>query len=151
WAAGGLQAAQQRRPGANERLNIGIIGAGGQGGGNLGDVAATENIVALCDVDDRRAAQSYQRHPRATRYSDFRVMLEKQKDIAAVVVTPPDHMHAIASITAMRMGKHCYCEKPLTHDVWEARQMKDVATKHRVATQMGNQGTSRNNFRRAVE
>ena len=97
-------------------------------------------------------AESFNRFPKATKYADFRVMLDKQgKEIDAVVVSTPDHTHAFASITAMRMGKHCYCEKPLTHDVWEARQMRIVAAKHKVATQMGNQGTSDGGLRTAVE
>jgi predicted dehydrogenase len=153
WIASGFEAegAQQRRPGPNDRLNIGIIGAGGQGGGNLGNVARSENIVALCDVDERRAANAYKNHPKAARYNDFRVMLDKQRDLDAVVVSTPDHQHAIASILAMNRGKHVYCEKPLTHDVWEARQMRLVAAKNRVATQMGNMGTANNTFRTAVE
>jgi predicted dehydrogenase len=153
WVASGFEAegAQQRRPGPNDRLNIGIIGAGGQGGGNLGAVARTENIVALCDVDDRRAARAYKDHPKATRYSDFRVMLEKQKNLDAVVVSTPDNTHAVAAIMAMNLGKHVYCEKPLTHDIYEARQMRLVAAKRRVATQMGNQGTSNDTFRAGVE
>src|SRR5438132_7641506 len=151
WAAGGVEGAQQRRPGPNERLNIAIIGAGGQGGGNLRNVDITENIVALCDVDEVRAAGRFKRHPKATRYNDFRVMLEKQKDIDAVVVSTPDHTHAVASIMAMRMGKHCYCEKPLTHSVHEARLMREVAAKHRVATQMGNHGTADSRLRTGVE
>ncbi|MCI0464003.1 MAG: Gfo/Idh/MocA family oxidoreductase [Gemmataceae bacterium] len=152
WVASGheLEGAA-RQPGPNDRLNVAIIGAGGQGGGNLGQIARTENIVALCDVDDRRAANAYKQHPKAARYHDFRVMLDKQRNIDAVVVSTPDHTHAIASITAMRMGKHCYCEKPLTHDVYEARLMREVARKHRVATQMGNQHTANSGLREAVE
>ncbi|MCC6418846.1 MAG: Gfo/Idh/MocA family oxidoreductase [Gemmataceae bacterium] len=153
WVASGfeLEGAQERRPGPNDRLNIGIIGAGGRGGGNLDAVARTENIVALCDVDDRRAAGAYKRHPKAAHYADFRVMLDKQRDLDAVVVSTPDHTHAIAGITAMRLGKHCYCEKPLTHSVHEARLMRETARKHRVATQMGNQGTSHAGLRTGVE
>jgi predicted dehydrogenase len=152
WIAAGVGADQPaRRPGPNERLNIAIIGAGGQGHGNLRAVARTENIVALCDVDDRRAAAAYREFPKATRYQDFRRMLERERSIDAVVVSTPDHQHAVASILAMRLGKHCYCEKPLTHDVWEARQMAEVARRYRVATQMGNQGTSDHHFRQAVE
>jgi len=149
WVAGGVEGAQ-RQPGPNERLNIGLIGAGGQGGASL-DLSSTENIVALCDVDDQRAAGAYKRLPKATRYHDFRVMLEKQKNLDAVMVATPDNTHAIASIMAMRLGKHCYCEKPLTHDIWEARQMKETAIKFRVKTQMGNQGSSSNGFRTGVE
>lgn len=132
------------------RLNIAIIGAGGRGSANLGG-CSKENIVALCDVDDSRASGAYKQYPNVARYKDFRVMLDKQKDIEAVVVSTPDHTHAHAAIRAMRMGKHCYCEKPLTHSVWEARQMREVAAKHKVATQMGNQGTSDNGLRTAVE
>ncbi len=155
WAVHGFEAEgaqqQQRRPGPMDRLNIGIIGAGGQGGSNLRAVARTENIVALCDADDRRAANAYKNHPKAARFSDFRVMLEKQRDLDAVVVSTPDNCHAVAAIMAMNLGKHCYTEKPLTHDIYEARQMRLVAAKRRVATQMGNQGTSNNTFRAGVE
>jgi predicted dehydrogenase len=153
WAAGGLQS--QAKPGPNDRLNVAFIGAGGRAAGNLwrdsDAVSKTENIVALCDVDQQRSAEARKLFPKAPFFEDFRVMLEKQKDIDAVVVSTPDHTHAVASIMAMKMGKHCYCEKPLTHDVYEARQMKIVAAKHKVATQMGNQGTSGNGLRTNVE
>jgi predicted dehydrogenase len=138
---------------ANDHLNIGIIGAGGRGAGNWGAVARENGvtIVAICDVDDRRASNSYRRFPQATRYSDFRVMLERQRNLDAVIVSTPDNTHAVASIMAMRLGKHCYCEKPLTHDVYEARLMKQVARERRVATQMGNQGTAAPGLRRGVD
>src|ERR1700677_1244742 len=142
-----LPAAQ---PAANRRLNIAMIGGGGRGGDNILFFAA-ENIVAICDVDEQRAGRSLGLFPKAARYKDFRVMFEKQKDIDAVVVSTPDHTHAMASILAMRLGMHCYCEKPLTHDIWEARQMRDAAAKHKVATQMGNMGASAGNFRTGVE
>jgi predicted dehydrogenase len=153
WIAGGAGAAERpRRRGPSERLNIAVIGCGGQGGGDLGAVARTENIVALCDVDDDRAADSYRAHPGVPVYHDFRRLLDREhRHIDAVVVATPDHNHALASILAMRLGKHCYCEKPLTHDVWEARQMAEVARRQRVATQMGNQGTSHDRFREGVE
>jgi predicted dehydrogenase len=140
-----------RRRGPNERLNVAVIGAGGQGGGNLGNVARSENIVALCDVDTRRCWDALRRFSNVPFYLDFRAMLDKQKNIDAVVVSTPDHQHAAASSMAIQLGKHVYCEKPLTHDVWEARQLRHLAAKHRVATQMGNQGTSDNNLRTAVE
>jgi len=149
WATAGLTEVRAAQ-GANERLNIAIIGAGGRGGGNLGSVAG-ENIVAICDADDQRAAGAFKQYPNVPKYRDFRVMLEKQKDIDAVVVSTPDHTHAPASIMAMRMGKHCYCEKPLTHSVYEARLMKETAAKHKVATQMGNQGTASSGLRQGVE
>ncbi len=133
------------------KLNVACIGSGGQGGSDLGNVARTENIVALCDVDAARAAGAFNAHPQAVKYQDFRVMLERQRNIEAVTVSTPDHVHAHASIMAMRMGKHCYTQKPLTHSVWEARQMKLVARANRVATQMGNQGTSNTTLRQSVE
>jgi predicted dehydrogenase len=134
------------------RLNIAIIGAGGQGGGNLGSLAKlNENIVALCDVDARQASGSFKKYPTVATYQDYRVMLDKQKDIQAVVVSTPDHHHVFASMAAMKMGKHVYCEKPLTHSVWEARQMRELAAKQKVATQMGNSGTAGAGFREGVE
>ena len=148
WLTGGVTETSAQEP-AN-RLNVAIIGAGGRGSANVGGVAG-ENIVALCDTDDRQAAGVYKRYPNVPKFKDFRVMLEKQKDIQAVVVSTPDHCHFHASMTAIRMGKHCYTEKPLTHSVWEARQLKEAAAKHRVATQMGNQGTSGNDLRAGVE
>src|SRR5438876_11104442 len=89
----------------NEKLNLGIIGAGGRGGDNLNGVSA-ENIVALCDVDENNAANAFKKFPDAKRYQDFRVMLEKEKSLDAVVVSTPDHIHAVAAITAMKLGKH---------------------------------------------
>ncbi|MBI3853508.1 MAG: Gfo/Idh/MocA family oxidoreductase [Verrucomicrobia bacterium] len=135
---------------AGNKLNLGIIGAGGRGGDNLAGVSS-ENIVALCDVDESRAASSFGKFPEAKRYRDFRVMLEKEKSLDAVVVSTPDHTHAVAAITAMRLGKHVYCEKPLTHSIYEARLMRTTAAKYQVATQMGNQGHAMDGTRRAVE
>ncbi|MSQ96330.1 MAG: Gfo/Idh/MocA family oxidoreductase [Gemmataceae bacterium] len=151
WLTAGVTESHARQNDPLRRLNVAVIGAGGQGGGNLGNVARTENIVALCDVDQARAAKSFNAHPNAAKFADFRVMLDRQRDIEAVVVSTPDHVHAHASIMAMRMGKHCYTEKPLTHSVWESRQMKLVARANRVATQMGNQGTSNTTLRQSVE
>src|SRR5947209_4142485 len=147
----GVTESRARQNDPMNKLNVACIGSGGQGGSDLGNVARTENIVALCDVDQARAAGAFNAHPRAAKYQDFRVMLERQRDIEAVTVSTPDHVHAHASIMAMRMGKHCYTQKPLTHSVWEARQMGLVARSNRVATQMGNQGTSDGTLRRAVE
>ena len=124
----------------SEKLNIAGIGVGGRGGGDLQGVES-ENIVALCDVDWSRAAGAFRRYPKAKQYKDFRKMLDKEdKNIDAVVVATPDHIHAPASIAAMKRNKHVYCEKPLTHSVYEARKMAEVAREHKVATQMGNQG-----------
>ncbi|VTS02977.1 Gfo/Idh/MocA family protein [Tuwongella immobilis] len=142
-----VTAAERKSP--NEKLNIGLIGAGGKGEANR-DGVASENIVALCDVDDNRAANSFRKYPKAARYRDFRQMLEKEK-LDAVVVSTPDHTHAIAAISAMKLGLHVYCEKPLTWSVEEARLMTKVAREQKVATQMGNQGTAESGLRQAVE
>jgi predicted dehydrogenase len=153
WVAGGVTSSKADQPGPSERVNVALIGAGGQGASNLRSLLGTNqvNIVAFCEVDDARAAATYRAHPRVPRWVDYRAMLERQRDIDAVLIAIPDHNHAHAGITAMRMGKHCYCEKPLTHDIWEARQMKEVAARNRVATQMGNHGTAGTQLRRAVE
>ncbi len=135
---------------ASEKLNIAIIGAGGQGASNLTNVAS-ENIVALCDVDARRAKQAFERFPRAAKYRDFRKLLDERKDVDAVVVSTPDHCHAAASIMAMKLGKHVYCEKPLAHSVYETRALRKAAAESKVATQMGTQGSSHAGLRHAVE
>ncbi|MFP6618592.1 MAG: Gfo/Idh/MocA family oxidoreductase [Pirellulaceae bacterium] len=137
--------------GANDRLNIAAIGAGGKGAVDIAG-CARENIVALCDVDQVRAAQTFKQFPKANRYEDFRVMLEKEGDrIDAVTVSTPDHTHAVASAMAIKLNKHVYCQKPLTHTVDEARTLTQLARKHQVATQMGNQGHSHPDSRRLVE
>jgi predicted dehydrogenase len=142
-AAGQAAAAKKpkrRKVSANEKLNIAGIGVGGMGGVDIENLAKTENIVALCDVDDAHAAHTFEKYPNAKKYRDYRVMLEKQKDIDAVVVATPDHQHAIITIAAIQAGKHVYCEKPLTHSIYEARMVAEAARKAGVATQMGNQG-----------
>lgn len=136
---------------ANEKLNIAVIGCGGRGAGNLAGVAG-ENIVALCDVDQNRAAAAFARFPAAKKYRDFRKMLDQLEDqIDAVVVSTPDHTHAAAVAMALEMDKHCYCEKPLAHSVYEARVVSELAAKKNVATQMGTQMHATDNYRRAVE
>jgi len=123
----------------NSKLNIAGVGIGGQGAWDL-EQLGSENIVALCDVDAKYAAKTFAKYPQAKRYKDFREMLDKEKGIDAVVVGTPDHLHAIVTITAMKMGKHVYCEKPLTRTVFEARAAAQAARAAKVATQMGNQG-----------
>ena len=136
----------------NEKLNIAFIGAGGRAEINIAGCAPTENIVAFADPDDRNAAHSYELYPKATRYRDFRRMLDKEAgNIDAVVVTTPDHTHAVAALWCMERGKHVYVEKPLTHTIWEARVLTEAATKYKVATQMGNQGYSNDGARIAAE
>ena len=148
-----LQRPKIRRLSPQEKLNVACIGAGGMGAGDVaGTAAAGANIVALCDVDDVRAGGSYEKFPQAKRFKDFRVMLEKMdKQIDAVTISTPDHQHAVATMMAMRMGKHVYTQKPLTHDVYEARMLTRAAAKYGVATQMGNQGTAEKGLREAVE
>ena len=120
----------------SEKLNIAFIGAGGQGQRNTAQLSS-ENIAALCDVDEERAAKTFQLYPKAKKYRDFRKMLEKEKNIDAVVVTTPDHTHAVAAMMALKMGKHVYCEKPLTHSIYEARILTEAAREAKVVTQMG--------------
>ena len=123
----------------SEKLNIAGIGIGGQGRADLEELKS-QNIVALCDVDWDYAAPTFKKYPNAKRYKDFREMLDKEKNIDAVVIATPDHIHAVASMTALKHGKHVYCEKPLTRTVTEARQVAKAAAEAKVATQMGNQG-----------
>jgi predicted dehydrogenase len=123
------------------KLNIAAIGVGGMGASNL-KACANENIVALCDVDSDYAAKTFALYPKATVYTDYRVMLEKQKDIDAVIIATPDHTHATITMACLQAGKHVYCQKPLTHTVAEARAIADAAKKYKVVTQMGNQGHS---------
>jgi hypothetical protein len=136
---------------ANEKLNIAIIGTCGQGEGNTAAVSG-ENLVALCDVDERRADEVHKKYPRTKRFADFRKMLDElHRQIDAVVVSTPDHTHAVAAVAAMKLGKHVYCEKPLTRTVYEAHVMRRTAIEHKVVTQMGNQGSASEALRRATE
>jgi predicted dehydrogenase len=134
----------------SEKTNIAGIGIGGMGAGNLHNLAS-ENIVALCDVDAKYAAGTIQRYPNAKLYIDYREMLDKQKNIDGVVVATPDHTHAVISMAAIRAGKHVYCQKPLTHDVYESRMLAAAAKEHKVATQMGIQGHSGQGIRLICE
>ena len=151
----GLWPAGRRARGAgtspNERLGVACIGVGGRGAVNL-EAVGGENVVALCDVDEKRAGGAFDRFPRAKKFHDFRKMLaELDKQIDAVVVSTPDHTHAVAAVAAMRMGKHCYCEKPLTHSVYESRVMAELAAQKKLATQLGTQRHCWQNHRRVVE
>lgn len=125
----------------SEKMNIAGIGVGGMGATNLRNLQ-TENIIALCDVDHAYAAKTFKRYPNAARYKNFREMLDREKGIDGVVVATPDHTHAVISMAAMKAGKHVFCQKPLTHDVYEARMLAQAARKAKVATQMGIQGHS---------
>jgi predicted dehydrogenase len=146
---GPLSRGQSTSP--NEKLNIAGIGVGGRGAANVSGVAG-ENLVALCDVDESRAGKTFEQFPQAKRYQDFRKMLDEMHgQIDAVVIGTPDHTHAPAGVMAMRLGKHCYCEKPLTHSVSEARLMATVAREKSLVTQMGTQIHAGGNYRRVVE
>ena len=149
WIAGTGTAADKQSP--NEKLNIGIIGASGRGGSNTRSVSS-ENIVALCDVDQKRLAKAAQNYPKAKKYEDWRKAVD-HKNLDAVVVSTTDHTHALACVWAMKRGLSAYCEKPLAHSVHEARVMQDTykANKDKLATQMGTQIHATANYRRVVE
>ncbi len=134
----------------SNKLNIAGIGIGGMGAGNLRQ-CEQENIVALCDVDTKMAAGTVKRYPKAKFYIDYRELFDKQKDIDAVVIATPDHTHAVITMAAMQAGKHVYCQKPLTHTVYEARKIAEAARKYKVQTQMGNQGHSSEQIRMLKE
>jgi predicted dehydrogenase len=139
-----------RARGANERLDVAIIGSGGRGAANLKGVAS-ENVVALCDVFAPNVEAAAKEHPKARKFTDFRKLYDHAKEFDAVVVSTCEHTHAFATLPALRLGKHVYCEKPLTHNVWEARLIREAAAKAKVATQMGIQIHAMENYRRVVE
>ncbi|HDL18284.1 MAG TPA: Gfo/Idh/MocA family oxidoreductase [Bacteroidetes bacterium] len=134
----------------SDKLNIAGVGIGGMGNVNLENMA-TENIVALCDVDWNYAGKVFEKYPKAKRYKDFRLMLEKEKNIDAVIIATPDHAHAVVSMAAMELGKDVYTQKPLTHLVSEARSLAGIAQKKQLVTQMGNQDHSRERIRLMTE
>ena len=136
----------------SEKLNVAGVGVGGMGQNNIAKCAeAGANIVALCDVDSKYSAGVFKKYPKARMWTDFRKMLDEQKDIDAVVVATPDHLHAVIAMDAMRRGKHVYVQKPLTRTVWEARMLTEAARKYKVQTQMGNQGHSSEEVRLVCE
>jgi predicted dehydrogenase len=143
-----LGRANQTAP--SDKLNIACVGIGGMGKNNT-ERCNTENIVALCDIDDDYSAEVWETYPDAARYHDYRVMLEKSRDIDAVIVATPDHTHAVVAMAAMQLGKHVYVQKPLTHSVWEARKLTEAAHYYNVVTQMGNQGHSNDGARLLCE
>lgn len=139
--------------GANDRINVACIGVGGKGDSDTNDAARCGgNIVALCDVDTNTLDKKAQKFPQAKKYQDYRKLLEEMgSEIDAVTVSTPDHNHGVAAIRAMKMGKHCFCQKPLVQNVKEARIMRQLANEKKLATQMGNQGSAENGLRRAIE
>ena len=129
------------------RLNVAVIGVGGRGKANWSKIPK-ENIVALCDVDDNRAAAGYKIFPKARKFKDFRVMFDQMaKEIDAVIITTPDHTHFAATMIAMQLGMHVYVEKPLAHNVWQLRTLKKAAKYYKIVSQMGNQGHTTNGIR----
>jgi len=141
----------QEGPPPSKRLNLAFIGAGGQAEAAFSGCDG-ENFVALCDVDDARAAEAYAKYPNAKRFKDFRVMLDKMhKEIDAVVVSTPDHIHFAAAYMSMQLGKHVFVQKPLTHNIWQARTLRRAASHYKVITQMGNQGHTTEGIRYVKE
>jgi hypothetical protein len=134
----------------SEKLNIAGVGIGGRGEGDLHELAS-ENIVALCDVDQKYAGKVFEKYPNAKKYRDFRKILDKEKSVDAVVIATPDHSHAVVAMTAIRMGKHVYCEKPLAHSIYEVRKLTEAAREAKVATQLGNQGQASEGTRLVCE
>ena len=150
WAYGGIAPIESKA--AIDQVNIACIGVGGKGSSDTDHAGKFGNIVALCDVDEEILNEKAQKFDKAKKYFDFRKMFDELgKSIDAVTVSTPDHTHALACLLAMKSGKHVYCQKPLTHDVWEARELRLTAQKMGVCTQMGNQGTAADGMRAAVE
>ena len=141
-------AAESKSP--NERVAFACIGLEGKGHSDSDDARRLGDVVAVCDVDSNHLAQNVKRFPKAKQFTDFRKMFDAMhKSIDAVTVSTPDHIHAFAAAMAMRHGKHCFVQKPLTHSLHEARVLAQLARENKVATQMGNQGTAASNLRRA--
>jgi predicted dehydrogenase len=152
WAAGGVSAEDKKERSSAERLNIACIGVGGKGSSDTDHAGMIGDVVGLCDIDDNQLDNKAEKFPKAKKFNDFREMLEKMgKDIDAVTISTADHTHAPAAAMAIKMGKHVYCQKPLTHDVYEARRLRELAREYKVCTQMGNQGTALPQFRTSVE
>src|SRR5437773_8842098 len=140
---------QARKISPNERLNIAMIGVANRAGDDLKEVSS-ENIVALCDIDDNYLDAVKQKHPQAKTYNDFRRLLDRQ-DLDAVVIGTPDHTHAVAAVAALKSGRHVYCEKPLARTISETRIITETARRNNRVTQIGTQIHAGSNYRRVVE
>jgi len=152
WVASGSRAKALQEQSANERINLASIGIGGKGDGDSEQAAKHANLIAICDIDDKRLDSKSKRHPKAQRFNDFRQLFDKLgKQIDAVTISTPDHTHAVATMMAIKLRKAVYTQKPLAHDVWEARQLRLAAAQYKVASQMGNQGTCTDKLREGVE
>src|SRR5579862_5006541 len=152
-AGGQLLVADDAKVAANDKLNVAVVGIAGQGEFNWEQLQKTgeANIVALCDVDEKRTGKARETFDKATFYTDWRKMLDKEKGLDAVLVATPDHNHAIITLAALNSNLHVYCEKPLTHTVAEARLVAETAAKQKRVTQMGTQIHAGSNYRRVVE
>ncbi|HWB08506.1 MAG TPA: Gfo/Idh/MocA family oxidoreductase [Pirellulales bacterium] len=149
WVAAGLQAEESQSP--NEKIRFACVGIDGKGASDSEDAGKRGDVVAICDIDDRKLNAAGKKFEGAKKYNDFRKMLDEMgPSIDAVTVSTPDHCHAVIAAMAMEMGKHCFCQKPLTHSIWEARRLGEIARAKKVATQMGNQGTANDSLRRAA-
>src|SRR3954453_8873313 len=149
WAAGGVEAAVSKSP--NDQIQLGCIGVGGKGQRDVQNVSKFGKIYALCDVDKTTREGMEKAYKTEHNFSDYREMLDKLGDrIDAVTISIPDHNHAVAAAKAMKMGKHVHCQKPLTHSIWEARRLGEIAREKGVATQMGNQFTAFSPLRKAA-
>src|SRR5579862_113201 len=148
-----LRSSPLRADEKNDKINIAMIACGGRGEANLGGVVASKmvNIVALCDVNAKAVEKQAAKYPGAKTFSDFRKVFDHAADFDAVVVSTCEHTHAFATLAALQLNKHVYCEKPLTHNIWEARKIREYAAKTKVATQMGIQIHATDNYRRVVE
>ncbi len=136
----------------NSKMDVAVVGCGGRGAGNLGEVAKTEYITALCDVNAQNLAAAAGRHKDARTFTDFRKLFDEPKRFDAVVVSTCEHTHVYPTLAALKLGKHVYCEKPLTHDIYEARKVREAAARlPKLATQMGIQMHATENYRRIVE
>jgi len=135
----------------NSKMDVAVVGCGGRGGGNMKEVAKTEYITALCDVNGQNLASAARVHKGAQTFTDFRKLFDNAKSFDAVIVSTCEHTHAHATLAALKLGKHVYCEKPLTHNIWEARKVREEAAKVKVTTQMGIQIHATDNYRRVVE
>src|ERR1700760_2611062 len=153
WIAGRQSMADQiASTSPSERIAFAAIGIGGKGDGDAEQVGKHGDLIAVCDVDETRLTKKQAKYPNIRVYTDFRKMFDELgKQIDAVTVSTPDHTHAVASMMAMKLGKHVYTQKPMTHSVYEARLMRETAKKMKVATQMGNQGTANDMLRTGVE
>lgn len=150
YVAGDIRAEESKSP--NEKIRFACIGIGGKGDSDSADAKKFGDVVAICDIDDQRLENAgTKKFPEAKRFNDYRKMFDEMgKNFDAVTVSTPDHHHALASALAIRMGKHCFCQKPLTHSVSEARLLATLAREKKVATQMGNQGTANDSLRQAA-